>query len=224
MAARQFKIIPFVGLLLLIFMVLGLSAATLTTTDFALEGKKVKTEEATLGNLVADAVRQAGEADIALVNASQMREIDIPAGAVTDSQIQRALAYPDEKLAVMELPGGTIRDCMERGLRLLPKPNKGFLQVSGMSVKYDSARPVDRRVVEIKLGKEELKNNETYDVAMPHSLARGAGGYFTILNGVEFEELDTTLLQAVTSYLSERGARSARVGDRLVDIAEEEKE
>jgi 2',3'-cyclic-nucleotide 2'-phosphodiesterase (5'-nucleotidase family) len=197
------------------------TAAVLTNTAFPLEGKLVCCQEATLGNLAADAVKSAAGLEIALVNASQIRPMDLPAGPITEEQISAALAYPDEPVARISLKGSQVRACLERGLSLLPLPNKGLLQVSGLKVKFDSRQPSGARVTEVTtLDGKPLEATKDYKVAMPASLAKGAGGYFMILNGAAVETLDTTLQQAVVNYLTAKGAGSARENTpRLEDIA-----
>jgi 2',3'-cyclic-nucleotide 2'-phosphodiesterase (5'-nucleotidase family) len=196
-------------------------AAALTTTTFSLEGKPVCCQEATLGNLVADALKSAAGTDMALVNASQIRPLDLPAGAITEEQIASALAYPDEPMARITLKGSQVRACLERGLSLVPLPNKGFLQISGLKVKFDSRLASGTRVTEATtLDGKPLEATRDYKVAMPSSLAKGAGGYFMVLNSAPVETLETSMKQAVVSYVSAKGAGSARENTpRLQDIA-----
>jgi len=226
------------------FLAALLSAAeVLTISAFPLEGKQVARAECTLGNLVADAVRNAAEGDsfgsaqdkpsaplpsaslrvngtsIALLNASQIRPTDLPAGPLTDEQVLSVLAYPDEPLALVRLKGSAVLACLERGLGLIPQPNKGFLQISALSARFDSRRPAGKRVIEVKVAGKPLELEKEYKVAMPLSLAKGAGGYFTILNGVPTKSLEITLLAAVKSYLRSQGTASAKsTPPRLEDL------
>ncbi len=195
------------------------AATVLTTSSSSLEGKNVAKAETTLGNLVADAVRAEAQGDLALVNASQIRAVDLPAGAITDEAISGTLAYQDEKIALVTLKGSKITACLERGLSMTPEPNKGFLQVSGMFVKFDSRRKAGERVLQVNLGGKALEPDKEYKAAMPLSLAKGAGGYFTILNGATVKPIDTTLLATVKSYLITKGTASAKADSpRLQDI------
>lgn len=206
-----------IGLLLA---ALPASAAVLTTSTFPLAGKLVERAETTLGNLFADALRQTAEADIAFVNASQIRPADLPAGPITDEQVASVVAYPDETIALVQLKGNVITACLERGLSQLPRINKGFLQISGLTVKFDAGKYAGKRIIEIKIGGKPLEADKVYKVAMPLSLAKGSGGYFTILNGSSVKPLETTLQAAIASYLKARGATSAKSDTpRLEDIA-----
>jgi len=212
----------FAGAVICILAVMAFAgvAGVLATSAFPLEGKEVTKAETTLGNLAADALREAADADFALVNASQMRPIDLPAGPITEEQISSALAYPDEAVALVRLKGSAVVACLERGLSLLPQPNKGFLQVAGLNVRFDSRLQSGRRVIEVKAGGGALEADKQYKVAMPLSLARGAGGYFTILNGASVTPLETSLKAAVVSYLTSHGTASAKSDSpRLEDLS-----
>jgi 2',3'-cyclic-nucleotide 2'-phosphodiesterase (5'-nucleotidase family) len=215
------RLLPAMMVLIFGAMAAGAFAATLTNASFPLEGKAVCCQEVTLGNLVADALKSTAGTDIALVNASQIRPLDFPAGPITDDQISLALTYPDEPVARITLKGSQVQACLARGLSLLPLPNKGFLQVSGLKVKFDSRQPAGARIVSINLvNGSALDPNKTYQVAMPSSLAKGAGGYFTIINGAPVETLDTTIKQAVVTYVTAKGVGSARENTpRLEDAA-----
>lgn len=215
------KLVPALTVLIFGAMVTAAVAATLTNAPFPLEGKAVCCQEVTLGNLVADALKSAAGTEIALVNASQIRPLDLPAGPITDEQITTALTYPDEPAARITLKGSQVQACLTRGLSLVPLPNKGFLQVSGLKVKFDSRQPAGTRIISINLlNGGALDPNKEYKVAMPSSLAKGAGGYFTIINGAPVETLDTTIKQAVVSYVSAKGVGSARENTpRLEDVA-----
>jgi 2',3'-cyclic-nucleotide 2'-phosphodiesterase (5'-nucleotidase family) len=186
-----------------------------------LEGKAICCREVTLGNLVADALKSAAGTEIALVNASQIRPLDFPAGAITDEQITTALTYPDEPMASITLKGSQVQACLVRGLSLVPLPNKGFLQVSGLKIKFDSRQPAGARVISITLlNGSPLDLNKEYKVAMPSSLAKGAGGYFTIINGAPVETLEPTIKQTVVTYVTVKSVSSARENTpRLEDVA-----
>jgi len=204
----------------LLLAALPAAAAVLTTSTFPLAGKSVERAETTLGNLFADALRPAANADLAFVNASQIRPVNLPAGPITDEQIASVVAYPDETIALVQLKGSVVTACLERGLSQLPRINKGFLQISGLTVKFDSGKYAGKRIIEIKIGDKPLEANKIYKAAMPLSLAKGSGGYFTILNGSRVKPLDTTLQAAIASYLKTRGATSAKSDTpRLEDIA-----
>ncbi len=73
-----------------------------------------------------------------------------------------------------------MRDALERSVSLAPKPNNGFLQVSGISFSYNQTSPAGKRVGDIMLGRKTVKAQDQVRVAMPLDLASGGFGYFRI--------------------------------------------
>ncbi|MBN1457922.1 MAG: 5'-nucleotidase C-terminal domain-containing protein, partial [Armatimonadetes bacterium] len=176
-----------VALIALVFGAAAASAEVLGKTTGALDAKDARTSECSLGNLVADAARTSMGAEVALVQASQLRPVEIPKGDVTREALMGALLYPDENIVLVELTGEQLRNALERSLSMLPKPNTGFLQVSGMHVTYRSTAP-DARVAEMKVAGVALVESKTYKVAMPASLAKGALGYFRVFGNLQTKQ------------------------------------
>jgi len=167
----------------------------------SLDGQKVREQECALGNLVADGVRAAVGGKAAFVQASQLRSESIPAGDVDRDALTDVLLYPDEPVVLVELTGTQILAALERSVSMVPKPSTSFLQVSGMTVTFRSDSSPGQRVVEVKIGGAALSPNESYDVAMPASLAKGALGYFRIFNRLEPTKTGSGIGDAVADYV-----------------------
>ena len=102
--------------------------------------------ESNVGNLIADALREAGGADIGIQNGGGIRA-DLPAGDITLEQLYTLLPF-DNVLVTMTLRG-------EHVLRLLEtsgEQHTRILQISGLSVVYDLNRPAGSRVVQRWVG------------------------------------------------------------------------
>ncbi len=196
------------------------AAEVLGKTTGPLDASNARNDESSLGNLVADAARSAVGASAALVQASQLRPGVIPAGEVTRESLLAALLYPDEHLVLVEITGEQLRNAIERGLSMLPKPSTSFLQVSGAAVTFRSDAPANSRVVELKLGGKAVSPEKTYKVAMPASLAKGALGYFRVFQNLEPKK-GPPIGEAVAAYVSSMRTVSPQTG-RLKDIARPE--
>jgi len=174
-----------------------------------LSSDKALVAECGIGDLVADALRSQTGADLALVNGSALRSpYTIDKGPVTEQTLKKALAYPDEKVATLKLKGSTVIAALERGLALLPKPNKGFLQISGLKVWYDPSQPPDHRVNLVEHKDKRLSPDHVYRVAMPNALAKGGLGYFRIFEGAPYQASEVTMAQALVAH-----ARAVKVID-----------
>jgi len=203
-------------------------AAVIGRAKTPLDGRPVRKAECTLGDLLADAARAAikvdaqgapVKAEVALIQAGQLREEVIPAGDLTEEQLRSLLLFPDEQVALVEITGDTLQVALERGLSALPQPSIGFLQVSGVQVRFRSQSPRNERIESVTVGGKPLDAKQTYLVAVPASLAKGAGGYFRILDARQVKGTGPQLQQALCDYVRASGAINLSAGERLKDLS-----
>ena len=123
----------------------------IATTTFALDGRDVvnRAKESPLGDLVTDAIRSGTGADAAIMNAGTMRIDDvIPAGPITNYQIESIFLFPDEaRIMVFPIKGARLREILERGVAEGAVGKGAYLQVSGLKYDWDRARPSGSRIV-----------------------------------------------------------------------------
>lgn len=151
----------------------------LATTGVDLDGRKenVRQQGTNLGNLVADSVRNYFGADVALINGGGLRSEQIHAkGPITVFDTMNILSFPNS-LVSLEITGAQLREALENGLGALPNASGGFPQISGMTVRFDSARPVGQRVLDIVVNGESITADGIYRVATISFLADGGNGY-----------------------------------------------
>jgi len=184
-----------------------------------LDGKSARVSESTLGDLVADGVRTSLNADIAFVQASQIRPDLLPAGDLTREALVSSLLFPDEPTVVVEMPGWMVTDTLERGLAFLPRPSTMFLQVSGVSVTFRATDPMGRRISEITVGGAAIAANKTYQVALPSSLAKGAMGYYRVFTDLKVKQTGPSLSEALTRYVRANPNVNIVAGQRLRDLS-----
>ncbi len=142
-----------------------------------LEGGKeaMRTRETNLGDLVADAMREAAGADVALVNGGTIRA-GIPAGPVTRGTIYNALPF-DNWLISFAITGKELREALETGVARVEVRDGGFSQVSGMSFTFDPKAPAGSRIVAVSVGGQPLDESHRYVIATHDFLAAGGNGY-----------------------------------------------
>ena len=148
----------------------------------ALSGSGVASRETNLGNLIADAVRQTGQAQIALVPADEIDgNAQIAAGKADMSAIISTLRYgsdPSDTVVVLSLTGAQLLKVAERSVSRAPQPFDGFLQVSGLQIRYSPAQPEGKRVSLVGAGGSEVDASHTYRVAVPPPAGRRQLGLF----------------------------------------------
>lgn len=186
-----------------------------------LSTKNVRTEESGLANVVVDALRDASGADIAWLPAAAFNEVSLGADTPPTEVVGKLLPYRDDRVVVLKLTGAQILQALERALTLHPQPNAGFLQVSGLQVTFDPAKPAGERVVRVQVGtenKRDIEPQREYRVATSATLAYGALGYFKVWERSAIErETDKTVAEALRAYL-EAGKPIAGISERIVAV------
>lgn len=134
-------------------------------------------KESSIGNLLTDFMRNAGNSDIGFLNSGAIRA-DMNAGNLTLEQLINVYPFKDN-LTVIELSGEQIRDLIEYSLTL----PYGIGQVSGLSITYDSSKEIMERLVDIKVNGEKIINAKKYTVAVSGYLADGGDGFVVFTEG-----------------------------------------
>lgn len=176
-------------------------------TAFALDVRKstLRTTEARLGNLVADALLgTAAVADPTVVGAIQNagglrpelceggeRE-EIPAGPITDADVDQLLPF-ENYLAGITVTGVQLKSVLERSVSSLPEAEGWFLQVAGISFAADCTQApqvlsVDEttiategaRVSNITVGAVAWSTTGTYRLATNDYVAAGEDGFLAL--------------------------------------------
>jgi 2',3'-cyclic-nucleotide 2'-phosphodiesterase (5'-nucleotidase family) len=182
-----------------------------------LAGDKARVGESEVGNLVADAIRAATSADIALVAGGEFKEATVPAGQVDSARILELLSYGQDTIVVLPLNGATLRKALQHAVAEYPRKNKGFLQVSGLEFTFTANGPIQAKVAD----GSALQDGKTYRVAMSSSLASGAYGYFRLSKEGWSRDRGAgpgglTVSQALQTYLAQRPQLNARIEGRIV--------
>jgi 2',3'-cyclic-nucleotide 2'-phosphodiesterase (5'-nucleotidase family) len=152
----------------------------LGTTAVELDSRNatVRTREAAIGNLIADAMRISGRADAAVMNGGGIRsgKVYAPGSAITRRDVLAELPFGN-RMVIVEITGRGLRRSMENGISLLPDASGRFPQVSGLTLDADIRRPAGQRIAGIRMGGEPLDENRTYRVALNDFMARGGDNY-----------------------------------------------
>ena len=142
-----------------------------------------RSRENALCNLVTDAMRELGEADVTIMNAGSVRT-DINQGNITYQNVINTMPFSNDVL-VKEVTGQTILEALDFGVRTLPGVTSRFPQVSGITFKVDtsinSTVVVDEnevfRVYDIRVNGEKLDLNKKYTLSSNSFILGGGDGY-----------------------------------------------
>lgn len=149
-------------------------------TETAIDGRRstVRRSESTFGNLIADAMREATDAEVALINGGGIRGNRlIAAGSpLTRRDVMEALPF-DDVAVVLELDGTTLRAVLEHGVARANELDGRFLQVSGLRFSWHRVTPPGAQVRSVTIGDAPLDPFRTYRVAAGAFIANGGDGY-----------------------------------------------
>lgn len=172
-----------------------------------------KDKESSLGNWVADILRQKTKTDIALVAGL---EADLKQGEITLGDVYNILPIIDRldvvgfNLAILELTGEQIKEMLERGVYYgLKEEGEGILQVSGLRYSYDLRKDKWNRITEVTINGQDLETGRTYKVAVNGYLASGLGGYYTIKDAKNRYDTGLMDFDVLVEYIKEHSPITA---------------
>jgi 5'-nucleotidase/UDP-sugar diphosphatase len=199
---------------------IDMMSEAICTTAVALDSSTatVRTREAAIGNLFADAMRIGMHADAAVLNGGGIRagKNYQPDARISQGDILAELPF-NNRIVVLEITGRELKRAMENGLSALPRPSGRFPQVSGIELRFDLARDPGSRVVAMKVAGAPLDETRTYRVAVLDFLARGGDDYtmFRDARRVTPENDAPMMVNEVVEYLRKIGTARTTVEGRI---------
>jgi len=161
----------------------GLMAAELNqvmgTTSVPLDTRNevVRVRESPVGDFIADLMREAMKADVALVNGGGIRGNAVtPAGPLTRGDVLKILPFAN-KIVKLEVTGDALRAALENGLSQHEKTAGRFPQVSGLRYVFDPKKPAGSRLISVLVGGKPLDPAARYSLATFEFLMGGGDGY-----------------------------------------------
>jgi 2',3'-cyclic-nucleotide 2'-phosphodiesterase / 3'-nucleotidase len=158
--------------------------ATNLATD--LDGRWSRMEDTALVQLLHTVMRQATGAQLSAV-ASPGSRIYIPSGPTSVRQFY-ALAPEEERVARIRITGAQLRNYLEQSARfynLSYQPDlynrevspRDFDMISGVNYSLDLTQPVGQRVVVLTYRNAEVKDDQTFTLALSTRRLAGSGGF-----------------------------------------------
>jgi 2',3'-cyclic-nucleotide 2'-phosphodiesterase (5'-nucleotidase family) len=193
----------------------------LATTAVELDSRNatVRTREAAIGNLIADAMRVIGKTDVAIMNGGGIRagRVYPPGTKITRRDVLAELPFSN-RVVTVTITGAALRRAIENGLAQLPNAGGRFPQISGMTVEATLARPPGERVTAIRVGGAPLDETKLYTVAVNDFISRGGDGYTMLASAArQLPDPDAPLLaNEVMVYIRKLGTVTTGVEGRMV--------
>lgn len=154
-----------------------------TTAPLDARNSAVRQQEAPLGNFIADVMRTAVQADIAITNGGGIRTNALfPAGPIRRKDAFGWLPFGNIVVKVA-LRGAAVRAALENGVSQWEQIGGRFPQVSGLRYTFNPTRPVGQRITEVRVGDRPLDDGATYVLATNDFMLRGGDGYSMLAGG-----------------------------------------
>ncbi len=179
----------------------------------------VRGGESAFGNLAADAIREATDADLAMVNGGGIRADRIykAGSALTRRDIVSELPFGNSTV-VLEITGQDFIDILENGFSEMEKGAGRFPHISGARVRYDPSRDPGSRVLEVSIGADPIDPAARFTFAVNDYVAGGGDGYAMLKDKPRIVDENAAVLMTVQlfDYISSRGAVSPMVDGRMI--------
>jgi 5'-nucleotidase / UDP-sugar diphosphatase len=178
----------------------------------------VRTGEAAIGNLIADAMRDVMKADVALMNGGGIRaDKEYAAGSdITRKDILSELPFGNVTILV-EVSGKQLREALENGVSKIEDGAGRFAHVSGMKIEADATKPAGSRIVSVMVGDKPLDDTAMYKLATNDFLLSGGDGFTSLGGGKVLVDARGGQLVAndVMVYVKKLGSVDAKVEGRV---------
>ena len=150
-------------------------------------------QESNIGNLLADVIREYGEADLGMIGPGSIRT-DLGQGGVTVEKLNNVFPFTD-RIVVVEVTGETLRGTLEYSLSL----KYGLAQFSGLQLSYDPNAPVGQRLRDLTIGGQPVDSAAVYSLATTTYNATGGDGYAMLASSQQLP-LEISVAEAIVQF------------------------
>lgn len=190
-----------------------------TATELDSRRPTVRGGEAAIGNLIADAMRAAVDADIGLTNGGGIRADRIyqPGTDITRRAVLEELPFGN-RTVLLEVTGAQLKQALENAYGQIDARAGRFAHVSGMSVVVGRSAPQGERVSKIRVGEAPVDPDATYLLATNNFVADGGDGYAVFQDAKVIIDAAAGSLMAsdVMAYIEAAGTIAPEVEGRIV--------
>lgn len=170
---------------------------TVMTLSFTLEGRRefVRSEQTSLGSVLADAEREYTGADVSITVGAFLRE-SIEAGPVTYGKVLSALPFTLPTVT-RNMTGKQIVDFIEHNYTEQKIVSGAYTHVSGLTFTVDFSRPVGSRMINIMINGKPIDKNKVYVLACNEQISD-----FGIRDTKIEKTYDITMAQLLIDYIN----------------------
>ncbi len=157
-----------------------------------------KDGESPLGNLVADAIRRSAAVEVAFHDPGAVKA-PLLEGNIVRRDVFHVL--PENRVIVaMDVKGSAIRRILEESL----DPATPFLQVSGLTARYDPSLAAGERLLGVEIGASPLEDESYYRVAVTDALAMNPVFSGILREGINWRMTGLLVREALADLIGSR--------------------
>jgi 2',3'-cyclic-nucleotide 2'-phosphodiesterase (5'-nucleotidase family) len=179
----------------------------------------VRTQETAMGDLIADSLKEATGADMAIINGGGIRgDKEYAAGTeLTRKDILTELPFGN-KTVMVALTGKQVLAALENGFSQIEDGAGRFPQVSGLKIEADPKAPKGKRVLSVMVDGKALDPAATYKVATNDYMLGGGDGYTAFTGGKVLIDANNGKLMAndVMAHIRKLGTVDIKTEGRIV--------
>ncbi len=171
--------------------------------------------EATIGDLITDAMRFVTHVDVAMQNPGGMRA-NLAAGPITRGAIYDIMPF-DNTIVTLVLSGAELKTALEQGLR-----GGRVTQVSGVRYTIDMKQPAGSRVASLALADgSPVDPAKSYKVAVNNFMATGGDDFDVLTTARDKDDTGLLIRGAIEAYVRDRckagGALDVQADGRIAE-------
>lgn len=170
-------------------------------------------KESNIGNWMSDVIRKFTKADIAFQNSGGIRK-NLSAGNITIRDIWEIAPF-DNTIVYFKIRGDSI-------IKLIEHQLNGFaekLQVSGLKYKYDDSKPLNNRLIEVRVNGKKLNPKKYYIVATNNYVASQGKKYFGFnINPSIITDTQKEGKELFIEYVKKQKVINSRIENRMIKV------
>ncbi|MBL8568647.1 MAG: bifunctional metallophosphatase/5'-nucleotidase [Phreatobacter sp.] len=178
----------------------------------------VRSGEQPIGNLIADAMRQSADAEVAIINAGGIRGNKVYASGHRFTRRDALTELPfGNRTVTAPVSGADIRRALENGVSQVEQRAGRFPHVSGIVAEVDRDRPAGSRVVSVQVNGQPLDDDRVYRLATNDFMLRGGDGYDMLGLRVKEKDVQGKLVASdLMAHLRRLGTVTPRIEGRIL--------
>jgi 5'-nucleotidase/UDP-sugar diphosphatase len=191
------------------------------TADIDGARETCRTQECSMGNLVADAVldRVKGQGITISIQGGGGLRASIKSGTITMGDVLTVLPFQNS-IATFKLRGSDIREALENGASKIEETAGRFAQVAGLRYTFDPSLPAGKRIIDIDVKEGDafvpIDPNKVYGVVTNNYMRAGGDGYDVFANKAEDAyDFGPSLEEAVAAYLTANSPYTPVIDGRI---------